>query len=203
MMSTRRTLLVVMAAAAALLLLSSAAFACVKFRGDLTVTPLATGRTAGNTVTGDGSGTSHVYCTNGSTWMGPTSAGQAASGEQIEVTVAPASACNSGGGNKLSSGWHDVKMVNADGDTTAPFKWNSSTSRWEFQSGKGCWASPSPSGLLTLGSGNPAGLEVNSSGNGAATYTLPSGLTQNANHASSVCVGKGDGFGIIIPLDIV
>lgn len=185
MSGTRKTVLGAFATAAAVLVLASSAYACVVFRGDLTVT----GPTSGNLVTGDGSGSSHKYCTG----REPTTAAAAGYNQSITVTVAPATACV-GAGNKLADGNNSVIINNSSTDAGVPF--NYSGGKWNFVSGTGCFASPPGNKTLTTT------FNVVS---GAATgnFTLPHmNRVDPTNKASALCVGKSGVSGIFAPIRI-
>ena len=188
MLDLRHGFLGAFTAGAAVLVVGSAAYACVPFVGDLTVT----GPTNGNLVTGDGSANSHVYCTN----REPTTAAQAGGGDTITVTVAAATACTAAG-NKLASGNNSVIINNSSTDANVPFTYSSS--KWNFVSGTGCFRSPAPSGNKTLSTT----FSVSAAGAATGNFVLPTmNRIDPTNMASAVCVGKSGGTGIFAPIRI-
>lgn len=178
---TRKSILGAFATGVTVLTLASTAFACVTFRGDLTVT----GTTSGNKVTGDEG--SMTYC------VAPTSAGTSSYNNAITVTVAVATSCVSST-NKLNAGTNNVKINNASTDAAVPFTYDGT--KWNFVSGTGCFASPTPAGVISLGT-----ISV-TAGVGTGTFTLPHmNRIDPTNKASALCVGAG-GVGIFAPLRI-
>ena len=187
MIDKRKGILGAFAAGAAVLSIGSAAYACVPFVGDLTVT----GPSNGNLVTGDGSASSHVYCTN----REPTTAAAAGYNQTITVTVAAATACNSSGTNKLASGNNSVIINNASTDADVPFTY--SNSKWNFVDGTGCFRSPP--GNVTLSTT----FNVSATGAASAPFLLPHmNRVDPTNMASALCVGKSGGTGIFAPIRI-
>lgn len=173
-----------------------AAYACLPFKGSLVVDPQGTG-TTGSTVIGDGTANSHGYCTNPE--GRPSTAGTAAESEQIRVTVAAATCA--GTSYKLAADTYEIRLNNNSGSTTAPFLYDTGTSRWVFQSGKGCFfgGGSGPTGTVSL----DTTYSVDSAGDGDETVSFPELSTTNGtNDASGLCVGKSGGSGIFAPLRI-
>lgn len=188
----RRGVLAGFAVIASIVVTASAAFACVAFKGDLTVSSPGGN---GNTVTGANNGNMD-YCSNGH----PTTAAAARRGDSITVKVAKGSAslCATTS-NKLSNRSHSVMLNNAKTDGDVPFKYDSVLSRWVFQGGTGCFLNPP--GNIVLSN---AGFPVDTYGNGQASYTLPAlNRVDPTNMASALCVGTGStSEGIFAPVRI-
>lgn len=208
MYASRKKLTFAFSVVAAILATASVAYACIPFKGKLTVTVPA-GRTQGSTVVGDGSTTNLQYCASPD---GRASvAGTAGGGDQITVTVAAATStdCTTPGASQLTAATnYSVRMNNADGATTAPFTFDATANKWVIQAGTGCFKSPTPSTVITIDNGT---FTVGSNGAGSEAYTLPPMNTTNGpGRASSLCVGKPAdsatgylGEGIFAPLQIV
>lgn len=178
---SRKHIVGALASGAAVLALASAAFACVNFKGDLTVT----GDTSGNKVTGNEG--SMTYC------VGPTTAGTSAYNHSITVTVAAATSCISAT-NKLTSGNNSVIINNASTDAAVPFTYDGT--KWNFVNGTGCFASPP--GDITL----TTSFNVDALGGHSQSFTLPHlNRVDPTNKASALCVGDGTN-GIFAPLRI-
>lgn len=200
---SRKGILFTFAVAAAVLTTASAAFACVKFKGDLQVTVPAAPSTAlgvgtGSRVTGDGSPALHAYCPNptlsrsGVGYAGePLFAPDVVASGSITVQVWPASDCNTLGGNQLDAGTNKVYLFNGPG-----FKGTDGLG-WNFVVGTGCFLQ----GKTSLGT-----ISVSPSGAaGPASYSLSGkGFTTNGpNEASTVCVGNDvTGNGIFAPVQV-
>lgn len=176
-------------AALAVVLLGSTAFACVTFKGDLTVT--SSSGTSGNTVSGNEG--SMTYCTGGN----PVTAGTAGKLDSLRVQVAAATRCTSST-NHLNSGNNTVYLNNAKTDSAVPFRYDGS--KWVFQNGTGCFKNP-PGNILLTGSYSVSG-GPNYTGDQTfllTAYTL--NRVDPANMASALCVGAG-GLGIFAPVRI-
>lgn len=206
--STRKGMLFTFAVAAAVLTTASAAFACVRFKGDLQVTGTSSlGTTTGSRVTGDGSPALHLYCNNTSlSRPGVGYAGEAlwapdvdANGS-VQVQVWPASACNASGLNKLPQSTanytNEVLMFNGPS-----FK-GSDGLGWNFVTGTGCFLMRDTPKAKVLGT-----ITVSATGTGSASFSLAGkGLQANAlpTEASSICVGNGvTGDGIFAPVQVI
>lgn len=192
-------------AIAGVLGMTSTAYACVVFKGKLTVATTLTTRADGNQVVGDNGGTSttafHGYCAG----YAPTTPAAAAVGEQITVTVAgstqagdPCTASN----NKLDPdvfGGLDNKVFLGQATDAQGKPWNNISGVWTFNDGTGCWAS-------TGSRVTQSDIAVSSTGAGTATFNLSGATYANGtSDASHMCVGPvmGNGKGIIAPLQVV
>lgn len=172
-----------------------AAFACVPFKGTLTVTGVGGGNSV--TVVGDGgTGGSHKYCDPNE----PTSAVTAGDNDVITVAVAQSTECVSKLGQSTTE---KVILNNATTDAASPYSWDGS--KWVFRTGTGCFTSPAPAGNITL----DTAFTVSSTGSGSGTYTLPATLnrvdpTSPTSYASALCVGHGGsgGEGIFAPVRV-
>lgn len=188
-------------AGAALLLMGSAAFACVTFRGQMTLT----GDTPGNPVTGDE--TTHGYCTTGQ----PLVAARANNGDTIKVDVAAAVVCATAT-NKLAAGTWDVNIRNDAAYTliqpspTSPNP-NSSNVVPSFVNGMGC------SNFFSSYSdfGNLGSMTIDATGAGTWSGTLIAPTLNGAlTDSSAICVvpqGAATTFtnldGIFAPLTVL
>lgn len=186
---SRKSAASVSIAVAAVILFASAAYACVDFKGDLTVT--SSSGTSGNLVTGNEG--SMTYCTG----RNPVTAGAAGKLNSLRVQVAAATACTSSS-NHLNSGNNSVYLNNAKTDSAVPFKYDGS--KWVFQGGTGCFLNPPGNILLTSSYSVSSGPGYT----GDQTFLL-TGYTLNridpTNMASALCVGGG-GIGIFAPVRI-
>lgn len=173
-------------ATAAFLAMASFAYACVTFKGDMTVTG---SNKAGNTVTG--SGGQHAYCPGG----GATTAAAGTAGSSVTVSVAPASACNpytynTAAGpvqmaNQLPDGLYEVRINLAKSYTGAD------GSSWTMIGSTGCFLGANASTTKTLG------VMAVAAGSGSATVTLPPNPVDSstptlspAGEAYNFCVGN-------------
>lgn len=185
---------------------ASSAFACVPFRGRLQVITNAAGRVDGDEVAGDGSGTSHVYCSG---WE-PHTAAVAKNGESLTVNVLGSTGvgdpCTSGS-NKLNqdgvSGADNKVYMSEYADAEgAPFAFNTvpNPDRWDFNAGTGCFrASPVPSSSKLQ-----ADITVDSNGDGTTTFNISNMTgTNGANDAALLCVGNVGLPGIFAPVRMV
>lgn len=208
---TRKGTILAVAVAGAVLATGSAAFACVKFKGDMQLTvpgapSMALGVGSGSRVTGDGSDLFDTYCSN----LSSSRPGVGLSGEPlwapdvsrtgaVRVEVWPATACNPGGLNRLPSGVVDVWMFNG-----ASFN-GADGLGWHFVAATECLVHPATS--HRLGSFNVL------SGAGAGTFSLVGVLTSLGRplqpnvlptEASSICVGTTfAGDGIAAPVQVL
>lgn len=171
---------------AASLLLGSTAYACIAYRGDLTITGSSV---TSNLMTGANNG-GMSYCSG----RNPTTAAAGTAGSSVSISVAPGTACNAGGTNKLQDILHDVRLRNGK-------YWTYSGSSWSMIANTGCWAVTPTAGTL-LGTFTP------SSGSYSGSFTIPSGASANAaNEASQFCIGEtlsdGDRGGMLAPFRVV
>lgn len=175
-MKTRKRALFAFATGVAVLGMASTAFACVTFKGQMTVD----GHDGDTTVVGTGD--SHAYCTQ------PTSAAAGHLADTINVTVAPAT-CN-GVDHKMEDGTYLVKYNNEKSYT---FDGTS----WTMISGTGCFLSGNSA---TVSDGSPATFEIGPSGNhlsGHGTWSgtlgtlsgTPYTVQPGSNEAANFCVG--------------
>lgn len=200
------------AVAAAVLATASAAFACVKFKGDMRVTvpgapSTALGIGTGSLVTGDGSAALHSYCPNPTLSRSevgvagePLWAPDVSKTGSVKVEVWPATACVAAG-NKLPLGTANVWMFNG-----ASYK-GSDGLGWNFVTGTGCFLQSSTSHQLGT-------ISVSSTGTGNGTFSLSGVLNSlgqpvKANalptEASSICVGSTSvtSDGIFAPVQVL
>lgn len=187
MTRSKRIVIGTMAAAAAVAVLASSAYACVVFKGDLTVVSPGT---SGNRVTGSGDLSSMRYCTG----RQPTTAGSAGAGDSILVTVSLATACVSTT-NKLPEGDARVILTNAATTAGAPFSYIGG--KWNVVHSSQCGMSNSSDNFVLS-----TAYAVDALGAGADSFTLPSlNRVDPTNVASDICVAKGS-FGISAPLRV-
>ncbi len=170
----------------ATVILGSTAYACIAYRGDLTITGSSV---TSNLMTGKNDGGMN-YCTG----RNPTTAAAGRAGSSVSISVAPGTACNSTGTNKLQDVKHDVRMRNGK-------YWTYNGSSWSMVSSTGCWITNPPAGQL-LGQFTP------SSGSYTGSFTIPSTYLVNlTNEASQFCVGEttddGNRGGILAPFRVV
>lgn len=203
------------AVVAAVLTTASAAFACVKFKGDMRVTvpgaPTVLGVGTGSRVTGSGSSALHVYCPNPTLSRPevgvsgePLWAPDVSSTGSFKVEVWPASACTVPPpgelANELPGTSANVWMFNG-----ASFK-GSDGLGWNFVTGTGCFLQSTtshrfPNISLNSGVGNGtfslAGV-VNGLGQPVKANVLPT-------EASSICVGSTSvtSTGIFAPIQVL
>ncbi len=174
---TRKGLLFAFATGVLVLAMASTAFACVTFKGQMTVD----GHDGDTTVVGTGD--SHAYCTQ------PTTAAAGHLSDTINVTVAPAT-CN-GKGHQMEDGTYLVKYNNAK-------SYNLVDGTWNMVAGTGCFRSANSA---TVSDGSPATFHVGpvdlsdptASGNGSWSGTLGtlSGTPYfpGPSEAANFCVG--------------
>ncbi len=165
----RRSLLLGFTTATAMLLIASTAYACIVYKGDLTLTGASK---TSNLMTGDPSA-NMTYCSGRS----PTTAAAGAQSSSVNVDVDPATACT-GTSNQLGDIVHEVRLNNLKGFT------GTDGSSWTIVSGKGCWATQQVQGTK-LGEFTP------SSGSFNGNFTIPSTAVDNAaGEASVFCIGE-------------
>ncbi|MCA1707590.1 MAG: hypothetical protein LC808_31695, partial [Actinobacteria bacterium] len=159
---SKKSLLFGFTVGAVSVILGSTAYACITYRGDLTITG---GSATSNLMTGANSGMS--YCSG----RNPTTPAAGKANTSVSIAVAPATACNTGGTNKLQDVLHDVRLRNG--------KYWTYSSSWTMISGTGCWASSPASGTL-LGTFTPSSGSFSGGG-----FTIPVGSTANATNEAS------------------
>jgi hypothetical protein len=174
-MKTRKRALFAFATGVAVLGMASTAFACVTFKGQMTVD----GHDGDTTVVGTGD--SHAYCTQ------PTTAAAGHLTDTINVTVQPAT-CN-GVDHHMENGTYLVKYNNEKSYTFDGTSWN-------MISGTGCFFTGNSD---TVSDGNPAEFAVETvggqDGHGSWTGTLgtlsgtPYVVQPGSNEAANFCVG--------------
>ncbi|MGQ0744969.1 MAG: hypothetical protein ACT4OS_11675 [Acidimicrobiales bacterium] len=193
MVSTRKLISGSFVAIVVFLVVAGVAYACVPFRGkaSTTVSQGTGGGTFSNSGVHEGEGGSdfHKYCATG-TDVTPDGAATAGAGNVLTVTVSAGTTCL----DDLGTGTRTVYINNASSDSASPFSLSGTS--WSFVTGKGCWASPTPAGRISLGT-----MAV-TSGSGTGTYTLPNlNRVDTASRASGLCVGTSDA-GMIIPIKV-
>lgn len=210
---SRKGMLFTFTVVAAVLTTASAAFACVKFKGDLQVTVPGTITDVGSRVTGDGSSALHVYCPNptlsrsGVGYAGePLWAPDVSKTGSVTVQVWPASACTvpppGETANQLPPGNANVWMFNG-----ASFK-GSDGLGWNFVTGTGCFLQSTKSHRLGTISVNTAGASTKDTFSLAGVLNgLGQPVQANAlpTEASSICVGSTDftSIGIFAPVQVL
>lgn len=184
MRMSRKAMHSVMIVGITLMVASGAAYACVAFKGKMTVTA----PTSGNAVTGNEG--QHTYCTLGN----PVTSSKAGRGDVVTIDVAAATLCSSST-NQLTTGINKVIINNATTDAGDTFSYDGV--QWNFVNGNGCFANPP--GNITLGN-----LTVSSTGSGSASFTLPAmNRVDPSTYASGLCVGSSvTSIGIIAPLQV-
>ena len=167
-MHYRRGLTFASGLVAVVMALSGTAFACVTFKGQMTVD----GHDGDTTVVGTGN--SHGYCSQ------PTSAAAGHLADSITATVS--SATCSGSSHQLANGTYEVRYNNKKSYT-------SNGTSWTMISGTGCFASGQSTTVSILGTMTVSG------GSGSWTGTLgdPKGTDYYPGllEAANFCVGNG------------
>lgn len=194
MTSLRRKIPVMFALTAVAMIPASIAYACITFKGTLTVTNNS-GRTSGNKVVADPRA-SHSYCT------APTTAAQVRNGDSLTVTVGATGTTSCSTNTQLSTSTQKVWIYS--NTTTYPF--TQSGGVWSLTNGSGCFANyPTIQGTVQNGG---TGFNPDASGNGSLTFTV-SGFTGHgvdpAGDAQELCVGNAatGTEGIFAPVQFV
>jgi len=191
-MISRRKLVFFGVAAAAVIGTSSVAFACLTFKGQITLTGGTGG--AGDTVKGANAPMANCY--------GPTKAAatsRTAGVGTVQVVVAATAACST---TQLPQG-SNYTVALQDDNQTSPLRvaWQrtGAGAAWQFTANNGCWGpnKPATRSLSTT-------FSVDATGAGSGTYTMPSGVPViNGNNAGGICVGNPvAGNGAFAPLQL-
>lgn len=177
---SRKRALFAFATGVAVLGMASTAFACVTFKGQMTVD----GHDGSTWV--EGTGNSHGYCSTGV----PTSAAAGHLADTIDVTVAPGTCGDSGAlaNHQMEDGTYLVKYNNKK-------SYNLVSGTWEMVSNTGCfWSGNS----ATVSDGDPATFVVggqNNIGSGHGTWSGTLGTLSgtayypSSTEAANFCVG--------------
>lgn len=213
--TTRKGVLVTGAVMVAVMTMSSAAYACVTFRGRMTVT----GERGATTV--EGHGFAHEYCNaNGEPNGRPRTAAAGAPGSKVVIATSPGVICGTyvdGAGisqpNQLPAGTYDVKFnqgadQSGGGGTSTlghgAYYFDEGTGYWTMYPKTGCFRFNNAGTTTTLGT-----MTVGSDGVGQGTFTLsvtnssstyasdtsPSVVDGDPMEAYNICIGQQGGSG--------
>ncbi|MDP8932253.1 MAG: hypothetical protein M3O70_27765 [Actinomycetota bacterium] len=186
----RKRFTFVAAVLAGLLTFSSVAFACIAQKGKLQVT----GATTGDTVIGDGGDMS--WCQEAST------AARQTAGNNVTYTIGPASTANGDCATTSLTDDTDYEVRVYHPTQTQGYAYKLVSGVWEFQSGTGCYARPTPRGVRQG--------DVFALSSGAATVTRALDVggathTNGTDNAALVCVADSSSpssGGIFSPLRV-
>jgi hypothetical protein len=177
---SRKRVLFTFATGLAVLGMASTAFACVTFKGQMTVD----GHDGSTWV--EGTGNSHGYCSTGV----PTSAAAGHLTDTIDVTVAPGTCADDGAEpeHMMENGTYLVKYNNKK-------SYNLVSGTWEMVSNTGCfWSGNS----ATVSDGDPSTFQVGGPGTGGDGHGTWSGTLgtlsgtpyyPSSTEAANFCVG--------------
>lgn len=183
---TRKRLLFTFASGVAALAMASTAFACVTFKGEMTVDA------PGGSTTVVGTGSSHAYCATGK----PTTAAAGNLGDPVLATVRPGTC--SGVSHQMEKGNYLVKFNNAKAYTFDGTYWN-------MVAGTGCFRTANNATTSDLGN---FAVDVNGNGSWNGTlHTVKNQSVANApGEAGNFCVGgdtvdpaTGERTGLLAP----
>lgn len=195
--STRKGLLLMTAVMAGVMTMTSAAYACVIYRGKMTVSVTANG----SSTTVQGAGYAHAYCTGGE----PTSAagGQANARVTVDTDVATGSCSNyihptlGTQSNQLPPGVYEVRfnqgaLVNGV-STWGAKSYTEGASSWTMTPGTGCFRAENAPTTKTIGhmvigiDGKPVGGPQSFDLNADPAYPSQPGEAYN------FCIGEAVG----------